>query len=388
MKRILIHFTILIVSGLNLSADILDIPEVKVYGERKVEFKTIKKELLPFEKEYIEPAVTVKKKGLPIFEVREEEINMKNMGCQIQANAGTYMGGHLLGYAREDLYPLEVGSDFITGSKAVDSSIQVFSRTSIENFYVSASVLGRKSFKPVYRLNIGNIHDIINFDFFGVYTDSLMGVADINFSYKPFKLNLQFETSMDYNVKIAYEEYPIHAGIVLLDNNRIYPELVFFLPLYDLYIRGNLFNKTGISYLYCQSLPYIREYSSSDTYYRIEIGQSTNILPLSLIYSRYLNNSLNYVGVKGNYKEIFFEFEYPLESDYDYILRAGLSTEFYESIYANIFGYISGSENYFIGADLGYDLIHNLKVGIEGSYINNLSSENGFDISGYVFVAF
>ncbi len=388
MKRNPILSVIFVFSVLNLSADILDIPEVKVYGERKIEFKTIKKELLPFEKEYLEPAVTKKKKGLPIFEVRKEKINMKNIGCQIQGNAGTYLGGHLLGYARKNLYPLEVGMNFITGSKAVDSSLQVFSRTSIENLYVSSAVLGRKSFKPVYRLNVSNIHDIIDFDLFGIYSDSLIGVADIDFKYSYFRLNLQVETSMNYNVKVAYEEYPIQAGIVLFENNRIYPELVFFLPVYDLYIKGNLFNKTGIAYLYCQSLPYLPEYSSSDTYYRIEFGQSTNILPLSLIYSRYLDNSLNYIGIKGTYREIFFEFEYPLESDYDYILRTGLGTEFSGLIYANIFGYMNGSENYFIGADLGYNLMNYLKVGIEADYIYNLSSENGFDISGYVFVSF
>jgi hypothetical protein len=389
MKKISIFSAILVFFGFNLSADILDIPEVKVYGERKIEFKTIKKELLPFEKEYLEPKIKNTKKELPHFKVLDKKIIERNIGCRAEATGGTYLGGYFLGYSRRIFYPLEVGLNFTQNSTAESSSRQIFSRTSNETFYANgAFVSGGELHKPVYRFNIGNTLDIFDFDLFGVYSDSLIGVADINFRYSSLRLNLQLETSLDYNVKIAFEEYPVQAGIVLFENNRIYPELVLFLPVYDLYIKGNLFDKTGIAYLYCQSLPYLPEYSSSDTYYRIEFGQSTNILPLSLIYSRYLNNSLNYVGIKGTYREIFWEFEYPLESDYDYILRAGLSTEFYESIYTNIFGYINGSENYFIGADLGYNLMNNLKVGIEADYIYNLSSENGFDISGYVFVAF
>jgi len=69
-------------------------------------------------------------------------------------------------------------------------------------------------------------------------------------------------------------------------------------------------------------------------------------------------------------------------------LRAGLSTVFSELISANIYGYSNGTENYFIGADLGYALRNNLKVGIEGDYIYGLTNENGFDIGGYLFFAF
>jgi len=387
MRKILIFFAISIFLELNLNADILEIPEIKVYGERKVKVETINKQLLPFEKDYLQPRVSNMKKGLPIFEVQDKKIIKRNIGCRAQANAGTYLEGYILGYARENFQPLEVGLNFVKNSIAENSSIQIFSRTSIENFYLNFAILGRESLKPAYRLNVGNTHNIIDFDFLGVYSDSLTGVADINFNYNPFKFNLQFGTSMDYNIKILYEEYPFQGGVVWFDE-KIYPELVFFLPVYDLYIKSNLLNKTGIAYLYCQSLQYLREYASIDTYYRVEFGQSTSILPLSLIYSRYLNNSSNFIGARGTYRELFFEFEYPLESDYDYILRAGLSTNFLELINANIFGYVNGTENYFIGADLGYDIRNNLRVGIEGDYIYGLGAENGFDIGGYIFISF
>jgi len=387
MRNTLIPFTILIFLVYNLKADILDIPEVKVYGERKVEVEPVKKQLLPFEKEYIQPSFKNMKKGLPIFKVLDKRTIKRNIGCRLEADAGTYLGGYLLGYTRENFQPLEIGLNFIINSIAHDSSIQVFSRTSFQNFYINGAFYGKNTSKPFYKFAIGNIHELIDFDFFGVFSDTLIGVADIDFKYSPFKFNLQFETSIDFNAKVLYEKYPIQAGVLWFDD-KIYPELVYFLPIYDLYIKGNLLNKTGIAYLYCQSSQYLREYASTDTYYRAEFGQSNSILPLSLIYSRYLNNSSNFIGAKVTYSELFFEFEYPLESDYDYILRAGISTDILEPISANIYGCTNGTENYFIGADLGYDIRDYLRVGIEGDYIYGLVTENDFDIGGYLFVSF
>jgi len=391
MRKTLIPLTILIFLVYNLKADILDIPEVKVYGERKVEVEPVKKQLLPFEKEYIQPSFKNMKKGLPIFKVLDKKTIKRNIGCRLEATAGTYIGGYLLGYARENFQPLEVGLNSIINSISQDSSIQIFSRTSLQNFYINAALFGKNTSKPFYKFAIGNIHDLIDFDFFGVFSDTLIGVADIDFKYSPFKFNLQFETSIDFNAKVLYEKYPIQAGVLWFDD-KIYPEFVYFLPIYDLYIKGNLLNKTGIAYLYCQSLQYLREYASTDTYYRVEFGQSTNNLPLSLIYSHYLNNASNFVGIKASHSKLFFEFEYPLESDYNYnyVFRVGLSTRFSELISADLYGYINSAENYFIGADLGYDIRNNLKVGIntEVNYMYGIRNEDGFDIGGYIFVAF
>ncbi len=387
MRKISAFSTILIFLVSNLNADILDIPEVKVYGERKIKVKPIKKQSLPFESEYLPPSIINTKKGLPVFEVRDKKIIDRNIGLRAEGVAGTYFRGYLLGYSRKIFYPLEVGLNSTRNSTAENSSIQIFSRTSVENFYVNGAVYGGELHKPVYKFNIGNIYDLIDFDFSGVYSDTLIGVADINFKYSPFKFNIQAGFFIDFNAKVLYEKYPIQAGAVWFDE-KVYPELIYFLPIYDLYIKGNLLNKTGTAYLYCQSPQYLREYASTDTYYRVESGQSKSILPLSLIYSHYLNNSSDFIGVKGTYRETFFEFEYPLESGYDYILRAGLSTVFSELISANIYGYSNGTENYFIGADLGYALRNNLKVGIEGDYIYGLTNENGFDIGGYLFFAF
>ncbi len=387
MRKISIFSTVLIFLVSNLNADILDIPEVKVYGERKVKVESIKKQLLPFEKEYIQPSFTNMKKGLPIFKVLGKKTIKRNIGCRLEANAGTYLGGYLLGYARENFQPLEVGLNSIINSIAHDSSIQIFSRTSFQNFYINGAFYGKNTSRPFYKFAIGNIHELIDFDFFGVFSDTLIGVADIDFKYSPFKFNIQFGTSIDLNAKVLYEKYPIQAGVLWFDD-KIYPELVYFLPIYDLYIKGSLLNKTGISYLYCQSLQYLREYASTETYYRVEFGQSTSILPLSLIHSRYSNDSSNFIGAKVTYSELFLEFEYPLDSAYDYILRAGINTDFLEPISANIYGYTNGTEKYFIGADLGYDIRDYLRVGIEGDYIYGLATENGFDIGGYLFFAF
>ena len=71
MRNILIVSSILIFLVSALNADILDIPEVKVYGERKIEVEPIKKQLLPFEKEYLQPSLINTKRGLPYFEVRD-----------------------------------------------------------------------------------------------------------------------------------------------------------------------------------------------------------------------------------------------------------------------------------------------------------------------------
>lgn len=391
MRKISIPSAILIFFVYNLNADILDIPEIKVYGERKVEVEPIKKQPLPFEKDYLQPSLANTKRVLPLFEVLDKKIIERNIGCRAEAAGGTYLGGHFLGYSRRIFYPLEAGLNFVKNSTTEGSAIQIFSRTSVESFYLNGAFYGKKSFKPIYRFNIGNTHNMLDFDFFGVYTDSLIGVADITFKYSPFKLNLQFGTPADYNIKVLYEEYPLQAGAVWYDE-KIYPELVYFLPIYDLYIKGNLLNKTGIAYLYCQSFQYLREYSSSDAYYRIELGQSKSVLPISLIYSRYLNNSSNFVGIKASHSKLFIEFEFPLESDYNYnyVFRAGLSTRFSELISADLYGYINSTENYFIGADLGYDIRNNLKVGIntEVNYMYGIRNEDGFDIGGYIFVAF
>jgi hypothetical protein len=389
MKKFLFFSTVLIILASKLNADILDIPEVKVYGERKVKVESIKKQLLPFEKEYIQPSFANKKKGLPIFKVLDKKTIKRNIGCRLEAAAGTYLGGYLLGYARENFQPLEVGINSIINSISQDSSIQIFSRTSIENIYINGAFYGKNTSKPFYKFAIGNIHDLIDFDFFGVFSDTLIGVADIDFKYSPFKFNVQFETSIDFNAKVLYEKYPIQAGVLWFDD-KIYPELVYFMPFFDLYIKGSLLNKTGISYLYCQSFQYSREYASTDTYYRVEFGQSTSNLPLSLIYSHYLNNSSNFAGIKASHSKLFFEFEYPLDSDYDYLLRVGLSTRFSELISADLYGYINSSDNYYIGADLGYDIRNNLKVGIntEVSYLYGIRNKDGFDIGGYFFVSF
>jgi len=387
MKKFFTLFSVTIFVVSNMNADILEIPEVKVYGERKVEVEPVKKQPLPFEQEYIEPFITNMVKDLPKFEVEQKQIIERDIGFRAKAEAGNYIGGYFLGYSRGNFYPLEVGTDFVKSSNPESSAIQIFSRTSVESFYVNGAFYGRESFDPVYRFNIGNTHEIIDFDFFGVYSDSLSGVADIDLKYSYFKLNLQLGNPVDYSIKVLYEKYPLQAGAVWFDK-KIYPELVYFPPFYDLYVKGSLLNKTGFSYLYCQSPQYLREYSSSDTYYRVELGQAAPVLPVSAIYSHYLDNSSNYIGLKTTYKKLFFELEFPFESDYDYMIRAGLSARFAEIISADIYGCSNGTENYFIGADLGYELMKNLKVGIEGNYIYGLGTEDGFDIGGYIFFAF
>jgi hypothetical protein len=378
----------LILLASNLNADILDIPEVKVYGERKVKVEPIKKQSLPFEYEYLEPSIVNAKKGLPTFEVAKKKLIDRDFGIRAEGIAGTYFGGYLLGYSRKTFYPLEVGLDFTRNSNTERSSIQIFGRAAVENFYAGAALCGRELNKPIYKFNIGNIYDLIDFNFSGIYSDTLIGVADIDLKYSPLKFNIQAGFSTNFNATILYEKYPIQAGAVLFFY-KIYPELVYFLPIYDLYIKGNLLNKTGTSYFYCQSPQYLREYVSTDTYYRVELGQSTQVLlPLSLIYSHYLNNSSNFIGVRGTYREVFFEFEFPLESDYDYALRVGLSTKFSELIYANIYGYSKSIDNHFIGTDLGYEVRDNLKVGIDFDFAYRPGHRKDFDIGGYVFVSF
>lgn len=387
MIRILVFFSVSIFLVFNLNADVLDIPEVRVYGKRKVEVEHIQKQQLPFEKEYLNPSIINTKKGLPRFEVRDKKIIGRDIGCRAEATAGTYLGGYFLGYSRGNYYPFELGMNFIENSSAENPTIQFFSRTSVENFYANGAIYGRDSHKPIYKFNMGNIYDFFDFNFTGVFSDTLISVADLNFKYSSFKLNIQLDNSIDYNAKVLYEEYPLQAGAVWFDE-KIYPELTYFLPIYDLYVKGSLLNKTGIANLYCQSPQYLHEYFSTDTYYRAELGQATPILPLSVIYSHYLNNSSNYIGLKASHSKLFFEFEYPLEPEYDYVIRAGLSTEFSELISADLYGYIDGAENYFIGADLGYNLKNNISVGFRSNYIYGLESENGFDIGGYVFFAF
>ena len=388
MRKILIFFAIAILPGFDSKADLLDIPEVKVYGERKVKVITINKQTLPFENEYLNSSIINTKKDLPKYEVMDKKAVRKNIGGRLEAIAGTYLEGYLFGYARENFQPFEAGLNFNINSIDGDSSIQLFSRTSIVNFYVNGAIYATKTANTAYRFNIGNIHDLIDFDFQGVFSDSLIGVADINYKYSPFVFNFQFETAdIDFNIKALYEKYPLQAGLIWFDK-KIYPELVYFFPIYDFYIKGSLLNKTGIAYLYCQSLQYLSEYASSDTYYRAEFGQSKNILPISAIYSHYLNNSSNYIGVKGAHENLFLEFEYPLKSDYNYILRAGINTELSELIYANIYGYVNGTENYYIGADLGYEIKNNLTIGIKSDYIYGLGTEDGLDIAGYIFFSF
>lgn len=402
MKNFSIFFVIAILTGFVSYADLLDIPEVKVYGERKVKVETVNKQALPFENEYLNPPIINTKRDLPAFEVLDKKTAQGNIGARLEAAAGTYFEGYLLGYARGNFHPLEVGLDFNTNSITEDSSIQLFSRTSIENFHVNGAVCATKTANTLYRFNIGNIHDIIDFDFQGVFSDSLIGVADISYKYSPFVFNLQFETAdIEFNIKASYEKYPFQAGAVFYDK-KIYPELVYFFPVYDLYIKGSLLNRTGIAYLYCQSAQYFREYASSNTYYRIEFGQSKKSLPLSVIYSHYLSNSSNYIGIKSTHEYLFFEFEYPIESDHEYMIRTGINAAISESIYTSIYMYISGIgnnssgiedrfigiENYFAGIDLGYEIKNNMRIGVNGSYINGLSAEDGFEIAGYIFAAF
>ena len=387
MRNILIVSSILIFLVSALNADILDIPEVKVYGERKIEVEPIKKQLLPFEKEYLQPSLINTKRGLPYFEVKDKKLIERNIGYRARADAGTYLGGYFLGYSRRIFYPLEVGLNVTRNSTTEDSTIQIFSRTSVENFYVNGAFYGANTSKPVYRVNIGNIHDLVDFDFQGIYSDSLAGAADINLNYNPFVFNLQLNTYIDYSIKVLYEKFPFQGGAVFY-NKKIYPELVYFFAIYDLYIKGSLLNKTGLANFYCQSYQYLREYSSSDAYYRIELGQSKSVSPISLIYSHYLSNSSHFAGIKLSNSELFIEFEHNLKSSY--MLRAGLSTRFTELISADIYGYTNSTENYFIVADLGYDLRNNLKVGIktELNYLYGIWNEDSFDIGGYVFFAF
>lgn len=386
MKIILIFSSIFLLLNLSVKAEVLEIPEIKVYGERKVKIRTIKKKLLPFEEEYLQPSLPREKSGLPPFKIHDKRTNLRNMGFRLRGNAGTNLGVYFLTYTRNFFYPFEIGANCVANSVAEDSSLQVFSRASAEGFYFNSALHGRKSSKPLYRLNIGKNHKILGFEFKGVYSDSLIGVSNATLNYNPFQLNLQIETSLDYNAELSFEKYPLKAGINWFQN-RIYPELVFFLPIYNLYIESKLLDKTGIAYLYSQSPQYFREYSSSNTCYRMEIGKADNP-SLSLFYSYYLNDSLSHVGLNGDYKGINVEIGYPLKDNQNYFLRGNFNTEITEEINLNIFSCIENTENYYIGTDLSYNLTKNLSIGIEGNYIYGWKEEDGFDISGYFFLTF
>jgi hypothetical protein len=72
------------------------------------------------------------------------------------------------------------------------------------------------------------------------------------------------------------------------------------------------------------------------------------------------------------------------------VFRAGLSSRFSELVDANLYAYINGNDNFFIGADFGYDIRNNLKFGIsiEGNSAYGIRNEDDFEIGGYIFAAF
>ncbi|MEO0293870.1 MAG: hypothetical protein ABIN61_06590 [candidate division WOR-3 bacterium] len=387
MKRNFFFSILLLIISNELYSEILEIPEIRVFGERKVEIKAISKELLPFEEEYLEPIFTRNKRDLPKFDVIEErEKREGNLGINTSFGVGTHLEGYLLGYVRDKFFPLEVGINLKKNLIKKTSLTELFSRALFKNFYLSFNFYDGDFYNSIYRFSIGTLYNIANLSFLGVYSDSLIGVFEADFNINPFRFNIQIEEDIDYNIKALFEKYPFQVGGCWF-SKKLYPEITYFFPINGFYIKSGLFNKTGIAYLYCPSPEYLIEYSSKKTYYRFELGQTLTEIPISIIFSHYLENSSNFLGIKGTHKTLSFEIGYPLNSG-SFLFIQGLNTKILKIIETSLFSYIEGYGNYFFDVQFGYNLRYNLKTGIESSFSHGWDKKDNFRIKAYFYLSF
>ncbi len=378
-------FLLSLISPFLTYAGVLEIPKVVVYGERQPIIKPVQKEILPFEKEPISPVFARKKAKLPPLKIRPEKKNETDKGIHSRLEGGTLLGTYLLGYLRNFYYPTELSIEGLNNSTTEGSYLNLLGRASFGNFYINAGYLGRRSFHPIYSFSINSLFDILVANLSIAYSDSLLGFGDFTLDIIPFKFELQIENSFEYNLRAAFDRYPLRAGIYWYEKN-IYPDLLYYLPFgYDLYLKGSLLNRLGLSHLFSKLPQYQWEYTSKDPYYRVELGKGGS-LNLSLFYSEaLLSDTLNYIGLSGSYNGFRLEAGYPLKRGGVYF-RAGGGFEAFELLDINLFMVSQGFDNYFLTVDFDLPLMKKLRFGISGNFIKGW--EEGFDLSTYLFFFF
>ncbi len=359
----------------------LEIPEITVYGERQIIVEPIEKQLLPYEKDLISPIYENKKIALPsIKEERLVEVK-KNYGFIARADGGSKYEGYLIGYLRNYYYPIQVGISGVNNSNIAEDCFNVFSRISYNNLYFNAGYLQRSNSIKISYLYIKGYFQAFSGGVELAYTDSLFANANINLSIIPFYFEIDIDDNLNYQLKALYKSYPFEAGLSIYEE-RIYPELVYFLPFpMNLYIKGSLLERDGISQIITGFPQFRWECNNFNPYYRVEIGRGA-IPGVSLFYSsKTLMDTLDCIGVSGTYKGIQLEFGYPINEGSTYF-RAGTGLRVRDLIDVNVYCYVQSEDHYYLSTDIGYLLSKNIKIGARGEIIKGWKDE--FDITGYL----
>lgn len=359
----------------------LEIPEITVFGERQIIVEPIEKQLLPFEKELISPIYENKKVALP--SIKEEKLVevKRNFGLIARADGGSKYEGYLIGYLRNYYYPLQVGISGMKNSNIVEDCFNVFSRMSYNNLYLNAGYLQRSNSTKISYLYISGYFPVFSGGIELAYSDSLFADANIDLSYIPFYFEIDIDNNLKYQLKALYKRYPFEAGLSIYEE-RIYPELVYFLPFpIGLYIKGSLLERDGISKLLTGFPQFRWECNNFNPYYRAEIGRGT-IPGVSLFYSsETLLDTLEYIGISGKYNGIQLEFGYPIKQGSAY-LRAGTGLRIRDLIDLNVYCYVQNEDHYYLSTDIGYLLSKNIRIGARGEIIRGWKDE--FEITGYL----
>jgi hypothetical protein len=377
MKGAIIYFILPVF----LLSQQLEIPEITVFGERQIIVEPIEKQLLPFEKDLISPTYENKKAAFP--SIKEEKLVevKRNFGFIARTDGGSKYEGYLIGYLRNYYYPLQVGISGMKNSNIEDDLFNVFSRMSYNNLYFNTGYIQRSNSAKISYLYLSGYFPTFSGDLELAYSDSLIADANIDLSFIPFYFEIGIDDDLKYQLKALYKRYPFEAGLSIYEE-RIYPELVYFLPFpMSLYIKGSLLERDGISQI-LTGLPQFRwECNNFNPYYRAEIGIGTTP-GVSLFYSsETLIDTLEYTGIAGKYKGIQLEFGYPIKEGSAY-LRAGTGLRVRDLIDVNVYCYVQSEDRYYLSTDIGYFLSRNIRIGARGEIVKGWKDE--FEITGYL----
>lgn len=359
----------------------LEIPEVTVYGERRIKIEPVEKGLLPFEEEVLPPYYEKKIATLPLLEIKRERKEESNRGMRLRALAGSKYEGYLIGFLRNHYYPLLAGIDGVYNSSIEEEHFDIFARTSLMNFYFNARYENRKTSSEIFLFSARGFSNILSGGISFANADSIFVFGDLGLFIPPFDFALKVNENFEYQVKAAFEKYPVRAGLSWY-KKHLYPEILCFFPYSGTYyLRGALSEWNDISRVFWVGPEFRREWSFPGPYYRLEAGWAPGF-SVSFFYSaEALSDSLSYLGISGDYRGFYLEAGYPLEGGRSY-LRAGSAIRIANLFDINLYSYIRFADDYFLSTDLGFLIGKKLKIGMSGTLIQG--SKDNFDLTGYI----
>ncbi len=379
--KVMRKLTISLLIPLFILSQPLEIPEITVYGERQIRIEPVEKGPLPFEEELIYPIYQRNRATLPSLREKRGIIDECDKGLRVRGELGSKFEGYVIGYLRNFYYPFEIGIDGLYNSDVEEDYFKFFARIHVRDFYFNAAYLDREESERILSFCINGFSHSLSGGISIAYSDSLIMSANLELFLLPIDFELDIDDEYESQLRASYERYPLKAGLSWY-KMRLYPELLYFFPFgKDLYLRGTLLARDGISSTFGRLPQFQWECNPYNPYYRVEFGRGGSF-GISLLYSTAsLTDTMSYLGVSGTYKHFQLEAGYPLKEGNPY-LRTGIALLVSDRLDVNLYGFLSEVDHYFLSTDIGFLLTKSLTIGASGTLIKGW--KDCFDLTGYL----